>query len=454
MRLRDRFSALTLIAAGGLGFVFLFAAGISAQVVIDPPRSVSVQKYLDPQGGMTADEAVRRAIDGNQELAAMRKEVEAGEQLLRQAGLRANPSLELGGERQIAGMDKSYMVQGGIPLELGGRRAARKRIAESELEIRRLAAAESERQLAGEVRTKFGEALAAILKLRFTEEMLVAAERNFDLVAAQVEEGRRAPLERNIEAVELNRIRAMREEAEAAAEIALLDLRNLMGLTPDAPMRLRGTLDVAPDALPLQADAVAAALIRRTDLAGARAVEQLAAARGAQARAEGRVDADLMLGYQRMEAGFPFRAFDSEGMLMPIENRMNFFTFGVRLNLPVFDRKQGMIAAAKLEEEAAGKRREFGELVVRREVAAAYVKFNRSVRAEQIYRVGVREQAAENLEVVRQMYELGARDLLEYIGELRRYIEVESGYIDAQREAYMARIELLRATNSEELTGK
>lgn len=439
---------------------FLIAASFGAatevrtQVVIEPPRSASVQKYLDPMAGMTADEAVRAALDGNQELAAMRKEVEAGEQLLRQAGLRANPSLELGSERQIAGMDKSYMVQGGIPLELGGRRTARKRIAESELEIRRLAAAESERQLAGEVRTKFGEALAAILKLRFTEEMLVAAERNFDLVAAQVEEGRRAPLERNIEAVELNRIRAMREEAEAAAEIALLDLRNLMGLTPDAPMRLRGTLDVVPDALPLQADAVTAALIRRTDLAGARAVEQLAAARGAQARAEGRVDADLMLGYQRMEAGFPFRAFDSEGMLVPIENRMNFFTFGVRLNLPVFDRKQGMIAAAKLEEEAAGKRREFGELVVRREVAAAYVKFNRSVRAEQIYRVGVRDQAAENLEVVRQMYELGSRNLLEYIGELRRYIEVQSGYIDAQREAYMARIELLRATNSEELTGK
>ncbi len=447
---RRKLTIISFLIAASLGVT----AEARPQVVIDPPRSASVQKYLDPQGGMTADEAVRRAIDGNQELAAMRKEVEAGEQLLRQAGLRANPSLEVGGERQISGMDKSYMVQGGIPLELGGRRAARKRIAESELEIRRLAAAERERLLAGEVRTKFGEALAAILKLRFTEEMLEAAQRNFDLVAAQVEEGRRAPLERNIEAVELNRIRAMREDAEAAAEIALLDLRNLIGLTPDAPMRLRGTLDVAPDALPPQADAVSAALIRRTDLAGARAVEQLAAARGAQARSEGRVDADLMLGYQRMEAGFPFRAFDDAGMLMPIENRMNFFTFGVRLSLPVFDRKQGMVAAAKLEEEAAGKRREFGELVVRREVAAAYVKFNRSVRAEQIYRVGVRDQAAQNLEVVRQMYELGSRNLLEYIGELRRYIEAESGYIDAQREAYMARIELLRATNSEELTGK
>lgn len=447
--MRTKLTVLCLLITA----VFGVATEVRSQITGPSPVS-SVQNYLDPQGGMTADEAVRTALERNQELAAMRKEVEVGEQLLRQAGLRANPSVEFGGERQIRGMDDRYMVQGGIPLEIGGRIAARKRIAESELEIRKLAAAERERLLAGEVRTKFGEALAAILKLRFTEEILMTARRNYDLVAAQVEEGRRAPLEQNIEVVELNRIRAMREDAEAAAELAMLELRNLMGLEPDAGMRLRGTLETVPDGLPLRSDAVSLALVRRTDLAGAVAARQLAAARGYQARAEGRIDADLMLGYQRMRSGFPFQAFDENGMLMPIENRMNFFTFGIKLTLPVFDRKQGMLAAAKLEEEAAEKRREFGELVVRREVAAAYVNLNRKVRAEQIFRVGVRDQAAQNLEVVRQMYELGSRNLLEYIGELRRYIEIENDYIDVQREAYLARIEVLRVINSEELTGK
>jgi cobalt-zinc-cadmium efflux system outer membrane protein len=141
-------------------------------------------------------------------------------------------------------------------------------------------------------------------------------------------------------------------------------------------------------------------------------------------------------------------------MLVPIRMRSQAFTFGVRLNLPVRNRNQGMIAASLLEEEAATRRREFGELTIRREVAVAYVRYNRSVRAEEIYRVGVRAQAAENLDVVRQTYELGSTTLLDYIAELRRFIETESSFIDAQREAYLARIEVLRATNAPELTGK
>ncbi len=445
-----RLRSISILIAAFIGCVI----AVHPQAVIDPPSPSSAQKYLDMQTGMTADEAVRIAMANNQELAALRKEAEAGEQLLRQSGLRANPSLEIGSDRQIGGMDQGYMVQGGLPLELGGRRNARIRVAESELEIRRLAVADRERQLAADVRVEFGESLAAVFKLKFTEETLVAATRNFDLVSAQVDEGRRAPLERNMEAVELNRIRALRETTEAEVEISFLDLRNLLGMPPETPLRLSGTLDEPIELLPLIADAVAAALTRRTDLAGAREFERLAEARTQQARADGRIDADVMLGYRRMRAGFPFRGFDDAGDLMPIEDQMNFFTFGVRLSLPVFDRKQGLIEAAKLDQEAAAKRREFGELVVRREVASAYIKHDRALRAKEIFRVGVRDQAAQNLDVVRQMYELGSRNLLEYIGELRRFIDTEIGFIEAQKEAYIARIELLRSINSPELLGR
>jgi outer membrane protein TolC len=69
----------------------------------------------------------------------------------------------------------------------------------------------------------------------------------------------------------------------------------------------------------------------------------------------------------------------------------------------------------------------------------------------QIYRVGVREQAAANLVVVRQTYELGSKPLFDYIAEQRRFIETESGFIDAQLETYLARVAILRAVNAGEL---
>src|SRR4029453_14694485 len=133
-------------------------------------------KYMDDATGKTADGLLSLAIANNAELEAMRKEAAASEQLIKQAGLRPNPSVELSGARQINGSDNSEMVRGELPLELGGRRGTRIRVAQRELEIRQQAVAEQERQLAAEVRTKFGESLAAIVKLMFTEEMLALAE--------------------------------------------------------------------------------------------------------------------------------------------------------------------------------------------------------------------------------------------------------------------------------------
>ena len=347
------------------------------------------------------------------------------------------------------------MVQGELPLELGGRRAARIRVAQRELEIRQQAVAERERQLATDVRTKYGESLAAIFKLTFTEAMLANAEQNYSLTTAKVNEGRTPPLEGNQELVELNRIRAMRESGEGAAETKMFELRNLVGMKPEDPLRLTGTLDTPIDQPIPKADATIRALQTRPDLAGARAVEALAAAKVEQARSEGRVDADVMLGYQRMKSGFPLLGIqEGTGALLPIDSKFHFFTFGVKLMLPVRNRNQGMIAAAQLEQDAARSRREFGELTIRREVASAYVRYERAVKAREIYRIGVRDQALANLGVVRQTYELGSKTLLDYIAEHHRYIETENGFIDAQLEAYLARIEVLRATNSRELANK
>ncbi len=418
---------------------------------VDKLTYSSIAKYLDGAQGKTADELVALAIENNGEIAALRKEAEAAEALIRQARLRPNPSLELSGTKQIGGADNSQMVEGSVPLELGGRRAARIRVAERELEIRRLAVAERERQTAAEVRAKFGEALANILKLKFAEEMVILRTEHYNLVAATVAEGRRPPLEQNMETVELNRLRALRETADGRAEIALLELRNIAGIEPQTPLRLKGDFENLLDFLPPLAESVQKALRERPDLQGARAVELLAGARIEQARSEGRIDADVMVGFQRMRSGFPLQGFDDAGNLRMIDNTMKFFTFGVKLNLPVRNRNQGMIEAAIFEEEAARRRREFGELTIRREVTVAYTRFQAAARAMEIYRAGVREQAAANLQVVRQTYELGSKPLFDYINEHHRFVEIENGFIDAQLETYLARVEILRAANLPEL---
>ena len=451
------FRSLAKLAVTSLLFATMSTA-VRSQT--EPPALAAVQqdsttKYLDQTSGKTVDELVKAALENNAELIAMRKEAEAGESLLRQAELRANPSIEVTGSRQIGGTDNNMMIQGSQPLELAGRRSSRIHAAEQELEIRKQATAEKERQLAADVRTKFGETLAAALKLQFAEETLAMAKQNFELVAARVTDGRTAPLEQNMEAVELNKMRVEREMAEGTVEQRMFELKNLAGLSPDEPLRLNGDFGTLLGQPPPQDIATEKALETRPDLAGARAVEQLTAARIEQAKAEGRVDADVMLGYQRMHTGFPLLGIERvTGVLLPIDSKFHYFTFGVRLNVPVWNKNQGAVAAAMSEAEAARSRREFGELTVKREIAAAYARYNRALRAMEIYRVGVRDQAAQNLDVVRQTYELGSKTLLDYIAEHHRFMEAENGYIDAELEAYLARVEILRATNAPELINK
>ena len=437
--------------------LFLVVFGVlapNAGAQAPTPAANSSNRYLDEANGMTADRVVELALENNGEILALRKEVEAARALVRQAGLRPNPTLTVGGAKQLGAADNNQMAEIMLPLEIGGRRGARIAVARVELEIRELALANQERLLAADVRIKFGEGVAAVKKLEVVEKTLAAVRQSYDLVAARVVEGKTAPLEQNMLLVEVNRLQSIRETAEGKVETTLFGLRNMIGMKPEEPLRLRDNFDdlIATPA-PVDKQTINA-LKQRPDLEGARTAERLASARIDQARAEGRIDLAVKGGYQRMNSSFPLAGFDDHGLLRPIQDVFTFLTFGVELTLPVRNRNQGAIAAAAFDLQAALNRIEFGELTIRREVAAALAHYSRSARALSIMQGGVRDQARANLEVVWQTYELGSRSLLDYLAEERRFLEVESELIDAELETYLANVEVMRAVNSPELRKK
>jgi cobalt-zinc-cadmium efflux system outer membrane protein len=447
------------LLTAAFALVLSLSVSAAAQAATDVPADdrrpradeATVRLYFDPSGGVTADEAVARALASNGELLALRKEVEAARALVRQAGFRANPRLGVSGSKAVTTPDNQLMVEGVLPLELGGRRAARVRVAGREVEVREAMLADRERMVAADVRSKFGEALASILKLGVTEDLLGNSQRGYRLVVARVLEGRTAPLEQNQVLVEVNRLRSMREAERGKTEVALLELRNLMGAEPSEALKLRGDFDGLIDPLPSTADATARALDSRPDIRAARATEALAESRIEEARAVGRADAEVRAGYQRMRSGYMLNGIDETGRLAPIDDTFHSVTFGVSVTLPVRDKNVGAVEAAAAELEAAKRRREFLELTVRREVAAAYAAYEAAARASEIYRVGVRGQAGQNLTVIRQTYELGAKTLLDYIGEQRRYIELENDYVDSLLETYLARVRVAGVAASAEL---
>jgi cobalt-zinc-cadmium efflux system outer membrane protein len=227
----------------------------------------------------------------------------------------------------------------------------------------------------------------------------------------------------------------------------MLELKKVIGLLPGEPLLLRGEFEMTLHPAS-QADAIRQALAARPDLAAAQAAEELAAAQIEQARVEGKIDASLFASYMRQNMGFGVRGFNEAGQLAPVQGIFHYVGVGVRLTLPVRNKNQGLIEAAQSSLEAARTRRQFGEVVVRNEVAAAYARFERARQALAVYRDHVRDQAHRNLDVIRRTYEFGQKSLLDFISEQRRYIDVETNFTEILKEYFNSLVEIERAAAS------
>jgi cobalt-zinc-cadmium efflux system outer membrane protein len=410
---------------------------------------------LAQTGELKASDLARLALERNGELQAARQMIAEARGRLLQAGLKANPMLETSGTRAVNSPDNNLMIGLLLPLELKGRRRARTDVAEREIELREAEVKDFERRLAADVQLKFSVVLAAKRNLKLTDDLLALTRDLLRLVNARVQEGKSAPLEANLLAVELSRIEAMRIGVESQLEVAIFDLRKTVGVNSDEPLELVGDF-VTERQIPTRSELIVLALKNRPDLAAARAQENLTAAQLDQARVEGKVDASVFANYERMSSGYGVRGFNDAGALVPVTGIFHNLTFGVRVQLPTRNKNQGNIETAVAAVEAARLRREFAETVARNETAAAQIRFERANQAIAGYRENVLKQAQKNLDVIRMAYEFGQKTVLDYIAEQRRFVELETGFTSLLKESFDALIEIERAVaaSTTELKGK
>src|SRR5215470_10789268 len=97
------------------------------------PQRSAYEQIVDPVDGSTADDLIRYALTHNGELAAAREMINDARGKLRQATLRANPMIEASGSHALTGPDNNVVFGAELPLELGGRRAARAEVAQREI---------------------------------------------------------------------------------------------------------------------------------------------------------------------------------------------------------------------------------------------------------------------------------------------------------------------------------
>lgn len=402
-------------------------------------------RYVDRVNGISIEQAVTRGQEREPELLAARTEIDAARGVRAQAALRPNPSVSVSRQAQLAGTDNITGTGIEWPLDLF-RRKARIATADREIEVAELSVADRQRLLAADIRAAYGALAAASRDLEVSDELVVVTRRSYDLLRARVDEGASPPLERNMLEVELRRIESQRLLQAGVAEAALIELKRVLGAGPAVAITIRDTIDaVVQSAVPPPGSTAGTPVTDRADVREAEARLRLAESRIDLARSDGRIDVNLFGNYMRMNAGFPQSAFGGSGRLEPIQGIFHNVMAGASIVLPVRNRNQGAIAAAEAERAGARHRRDARTLAADAELASARARDEYARRAVAVYASGARTLAKQNLDVVRETYELGRAALSDVLAEQRRYLEIESGYTDALRMAFEARTALHRA---------
>ena len=407
------------------------------------PSALATQ-YVDELAGLGLDTAIARALQREPSLRAVRSDIEAARGLQQQADLHPNPTLTFERRDEPRGTDNLTSIGIEWPLDLS-RRGGRVQTAERSRQATQFAVADRERLLIADVRMQYGTAAAAVRDVVVADDLVAAAQRQWDVVRARVDAGGTPPLERDLLEVELRRFEAGRLLAAGRADVAVVQLKQLLGMSPSEPLLLRETLEVLVAAESEVASASPGVIATRPDVREAEARVTIADARIDQADREGRLDISLFGTYMRMDAGFPQQGVGAAGALERVRGQFNYVAAGATVKLPLFNRNQGQVAAAQAERSGAEARREAAELAARAEVAAAQARDARARRAASLYTGGVRTLARQNLNVVQQTFDLGRATVFDVLAEQRRYLEIEQAYTTALREAWEARVALKRA---------
>lgn len=397
----------------------------------------------------TVDELVQVALKRNRELLAARERVAEAQGLLRRAGVRPSPTLEVdygaGGPLGSPGTDE-LALRYAQPIELGGKRGKRQAIG-----LSGVAAAEAEfaahtRQLVFDVKSRAAEARAAQAKSAALAEGMTAGREALRLTRARVDEGDAAALEGRMLAVEVARLEAQQATYRGRAAAALADLWRLVGLDA-AELPSVGPIPERPAQVSLALpDLTVRALKMRSDLGAARAVERQSAAELELARAEGVPDLTASATYtQDSDTTDGLFAVTSSGQAASIVDNDKRISVGVSIPLFWRGRNRGNTDAAMARATTARLHREYLESAVPRDVEAAYARWTAARDTVSVFRLGVVDQADQNLVVMREAYTLGQLRLLDVLNEQRRLIETRLAQIDAETELAQAAADLERA---------
>lgn len=337
-----------------------------------------------------------------------------------QARLRPNPEFEATSESYPLFESKpgpffqnnELIVRAGQPIEIAGKRRKRTLVAEQEVEVTQSLLQDTIRQLKLELKTRYYRVVLAKAELELARQVLNQFDEIIRINRLRFQQGEISGLD--LARIETERRRFFDDVVNAElglqnAKTALLELLGASDLS--APFDVSEILAFRPLSV-TAAQFQEEALMARPDLQ---------ARRGQVQREQRQVALEKSLALPNVTPFFGYKR-------NLVDNTV---TFGVRWNLPVFNRNQGEVVRAVARVDQAGYEVRRVELAVRSEVQQAYQIVQAEERRVRALEGTYVQTARRARDIAQASYRLGALDLIAFLDAERAYRETLRGYNQA-----------------------
>jgi len=377
-----------------------------------------------PRQPLTLDAAIALALRLNPTLRAAGQEVAAQQGALVQAGARPNPELELlrEGERRD---NRTLTALLTIPVELGGKRAARIDAARQEGQLAALALNAEQARVRADVIAAFHDVVAALARERMAQELVSLAGRALDAAGKRVDAGTLSPVEQTRARVaqgsaRIEALQAARVLDTARIQLAALwagDARGLEVVEPDTV-----TLPALPplDRLLAQLDAAPGMRQARANLEHRQALARLEQARRTP-------DVSVIVGAQR------------EGL-----DARNRTVLGLSVPLPLFNRNDGAVLDALRRVDKAQDEQAAQGARLRAELGQAHARLATALAECALIATEILPGAQDAQRAASRGFELGKFGLIDVLDAQRVLAQSTYQYLNAVAESHRALADIAR----------
>jgi outer membrane protein, heavy metal efflux system len=350
-----------------------------------------------------------------------------------QAGLYPNPVVgytgeEIGSDPFTRGGEQGFFVQQEIPL--GGVLSHGRRVgAQAETETRARVEMEKARVL-NSVDQLFYRALGAQRRLEVREQLAEIAH-DAEGTAKQLANVGQADVPDVLEAeVEAERADVALESSRNERDSVWRELAAVVGVPTLAPAPLTGSLDDAPP--PLEFESALEKIVQESP--------EVALAQAGVTRADETIALDRA---RRIPSLLVRGGIRDNRELLPTNRPTGIQGFAeIGIAIPIFDRKQGEIAAAKGEAEAARLGVEREKLSLRMRLARAYRIYRDSRRSAEKYRVEILPRAQKAYDLYSRSYSEMTAAYPQVLIAQRNLAQAELDYVAAAENLWLAATEI------------